>query len=60
MKELTREEILQLPTGTDFIIWNPLTKQLKVETTSPTDIAHNKHCYSGLKFYIKINEVEHE
>lgn len=57
MKELTREEILQLPTGIDFIIWNPLTKQLKVETTSPIDIAHNKHCYSGLKFYIKMEDV---
>ena len=56
MKELTKEEILQLPTGTDFIIWNPLTKQLKVETTSPIDIVHNKHCYSGLKFYIKMED----
>lgn len=53
MKELTKEEVKELPTGTEYVIWNPLSKQLKVETSSPIDIVHNKHCYSGLKFYVK-------
>ena len=44
MKEMTREEIKKLKPGTEFVIYNPLSNQ---------DIAHNKHCYENLKFYIK-------
>ena len=54
MKKMTKEEIMNLPVGTEYVIYNPLTKQLKVETASPIDIAHNKHCYSKLEFYVRI------
>ena len=53
MKEISKEEVLNLKTGTEYVIWNPLTNQLKVEIATPVDIAHNKHCYDKLKFYIK-------
>lgn len=53
MKELTKEEVLELKPGTEFVIYNPLSNQLKVEIASPIDIAHNKHCYDRLQFYIK-------
>lgn len=57
MKELTKEQVKELPNGTEYIIYNPLTKQLKVEIATPLDIVHNKHCYSGLKFYIKVEDI---
>ena len=53
MKEISKEEVLNLKTGTEYVVWNPLTNQLKVEIATPVDIAHNKHCYDKLKFYIK-------
>lgn len=53
MKEISKEEVLKLKVGTEYVIWNPLTNQLKVEIATPVDIAHNKHCYDKLKFYIK-------
>ena len=52
MKELTKEEAQKLKVGTEFVIYNPLTKQLKTEIASPVDIAHNKHCYNKLRFFI--------
>lgn len=58
MKEITKEEVKNLNIGTEYIVYNPLTNQMKVETSSPIDIAHNKHCYSELKFFVI--EVEHE
>lgn len=53
MKEISKDQVLNLKTGTEYIIYNPLTKQLKVEIATPVDIVHNKHCYDKLKFYIK-------
>jgi hypothetical protein len=53
MKEMTREEIKELKPGIEFVVYNPLSNQLKVEVSSPIDIAHNKYCYEKLKFYIK-------
>lgn len=53
MKEISKDQVLNLKTGTEYIIYNPLTKQLKVEIATPVDIVHNKHCYEKLKFYIK-------
>ena len=53
MKEITKEEVLNLKNGTEYVIWNPLTNQLKVEIATPVDIVHNKHCYEKLKFYVK-------
>lgn len=58
MKEISKEEVLNLKTGTEYVIWNPLTNQLKVEIATPVDIAHNKHCYDKLKFYVKGEENE--
>lgn len=58
MKEISKEEVLKLKVGTEYVIWNPLTNQLKVEIATPVDIAHNKHCYDKLKFYIKGEENE--
>lgn len=55
MKEITKEEAKELKTGTTYIVYNPLTQQYKEEIASPIDIVHNKHCYEGLKFYLKTN-----
>lgn len=53
MKEISKEEALNLKTGSVYYVYNPLTKQTKEEIASPIDIVHNKHCYSELKFYVK-------
>ena len=53
MIEISIDEARQLKVGTEYVIYNPLTKQLKIEIATPVDIVHNKHCYSGLKIYIK-------
>ena len=58
MKEITKEEAVKLNTGTEYIIYNPLTKQYKEEIASPIDIVHNKYCYSELKFYLKEDKDE--
>lgn len=57
MKEITKEEAKELPTGTEYVIFNPLTEQYKKEIATPIDIVHSKYCYEKLKFYI---EVENE
>lgn len=53
MKEVSKEEILKLKDGDKYIVFNPLTNTYKEETIGKNDIAHNKHCYSGLKFYLE-------
>ena len=53
MKEISKDDVLKLPSGTIYIIYNPLTNQYKEETASLKDIAHNKYCYNNLKFYLK-------
>ena len=53
MKEITKEEAKELPTGTEYIIFNPLTEQYKKEIATPIDIAHSKYCYEKLKFYLE-------
>lgn len=53
MKEITKEEAINLKKGTEYIVYNPLTEQYKKEIASPIDIVHNKHCYEGLKFYLE-------
>ena len=55
-KEITKEEVKNLPTGTVFIVYNPLTNQYKEEVASPIDIAHNKYCYEKLKFFIEVKD----
>ena len=49
--EITKEEAEQLPVGTSYIVYNPLTNQYKEENASPIDIVHNRYCYNKLKFY---------
>lgn len=40
--------------GFKFYIFNPLTNVLKEEILDKNSIVFNKHCYEGLKFYIKV------
>ena len=41
--------------GFKYYIYNPLTDTLKEETLDKNSIVFNKHCYEGLKFYIKVD-----
>lgn len=59
MKEISKDEVMNLPSGTEYVVYNPLTNQLKIETSSPIDIAHNKYYYSELRFFVK-EEKEQE
>lgn len=52
MTELTKEEAKELPEGTKYIIYNPLTDTYKEEMASLKDIVHNKYCYEKLKFFL--------
>ena len=56
MKEISIEEAKSLQVGTEYIVFNPLTKSFKIEIASPVDIVHNKHCYNQLKIYVKGEE----
>ena len=53
MKEITKEEAINLKTGTEYIVYNPLTNDYKKVIASPIDIVHNKYCYEKLKFYLE-------
>lgn len=53
-KEITKEQVKNLPIGTTYYVYNPLTDSTKEEIASPIDIAHNKYCYDKLKFYIEV------
>lgn len=53
-KEVSKEYIKQLPTGTKYYVYNPLTDITKEEYASPIDIAHNKYAYEKLKYYIEV------
>ena len=52
-KELKKEKVMKLKTGTVYYVYNPLTDNVKEETASPIDIVHNKHCYDKLRYFIK-------
>ena len=56
--EMTKKQVKELKTGTQYIVYNPLTKQYKEEVASPIDIVHNRYCYSELKFYKEILKYE--
>lgn len=53
MKEITKEEVLKLPEGTEYVAYNPFTNFLEIEQARKNDIAHNKYCVPTLKFYVK-------
>lgn len=52
-KEIKKEKVLKLKTGTVYIVYNPLTDNSREEVASPTDTVHNKHCYDKLRYFIK-------
>lgn len=52
-KELKKDKVLKLQTGTVYIVYNPLTDMSKEEIASPIDIVHNKHCFKNLRYFIK-------
>lgn len=52
MKELTIQEVLDLKEGTKYIVYNPLTDIRKIEIASKRDIAHNKHRYDKLQYFL--------
>lgn len=53
MKELTKEEVLNLKEGSQYVVYNPFTDRLTLETASKKDIVHNKYCVETLRFYVK-------
>lgn len=53
MKEITKEQAKELKTGTEYIVFNPLTNDYRKIIASPIDIVHNKYCYDKLKFYLE-------
>ena len=52
LKETKKEEILKLNKGEKYYCYNPLTDTWHEEIVGKNDIAHNKHAYSGLKYFI--------
>lgn len=50
-KEITKKEVLELPEGTDYAVYNPLTDTYKFECVGKNDIAHNKHAYEKLAYF---------
>lgn len=58
MKKISKEDVLNLPIGSTYIVYNPLTKQYKPEKALPNDIAHNKYAYEKLEFYTPIGEYD--
>lgn len=52
-KEIKKEQVMRFETGRVYIIYNPLTDNVKEEVASKTDIVHNKHCYDKLRYFIK-------
>lgn len=52
-KEIKKEKVLKLKTGTVYIVYNPLTDSSKEEIANPIDIVHNKYCYDKLRYFIK-------
>lgn len=52
-EEVTKDKVLKFKTGQVYIVYNPLTDSSREEVASPTDIVHNKYCYSGLRYFVK-------
>jgi hypothetical protein len=52
MKQITKEETINLIPGTMYMVYNPLTQLYKEEIAGSKDIVHNKYCYDGLSFYL--------
>lgn len=50
-EEITKEQVLELPEGTEYAVYNPLTDTYKFEKVGKNDIAHNKHAYEKLVYF---------
>ena len=55
--QLTKEEAKQKTENDQILIYNPITKQLKLENGGKKCIAHSKYAYSGL-IYLSLTEEE--
>ena len=51
--KVPKELILKLPEGVKYYIYNPLTNTIKEEISGKNDIAHNKHAYEKLEYYLE-------
>lgn len=58
-KEISKEQVLELPEGTDYAVYNPLTDTYKFEKVGMNDIAHNKYAYDKLVYFEVIKGEEH-
>ena len=54
-EEMTKEEVIELPEGTKYAIFNPLTLNYKFQERGKRnqDIATDKYAYEGL-IYLKV------
>lgn len=55
--ELTKEEAKQKTKNDQILIYNPITKRLKLEDGGKNCIANSKYAYSGL-IYLSLTEKE--
>lgn len=55
--QLTKEEAKQKTENDQILIYNPITKQLKLKNGGKKCIAHSKYAYSGL-IYLSLTEKE--
>ena len=57
--ELTKEEAKQKNENDQILIYNPITKKLKLEYGGKNCIVNSKYAYSGL-IYLSLTEKEQE
>ena len=57
--QLTKEEAKQKTENEQILIYNQITKQLKLENGGKKCIANSKYAYSGL-IYLSLTEKEQE
>ena len=57
LKELTKEEILKLEPGTKYFVYNPFSKNFRMEIVGKNDIAHNKYAVEKLRYYVEKQDV---
>lgn len=56
MKKVNKEYILMLlKEGDEYYVFNPLTNTYHTEIVGKNDIAHNKHAFDKLIYYVKEN-----
>jgi hypothetical protein len=57
LKKVTKEYVLTLLNkGDEYIVFNPLTNTYHTEIVGKNDIAHNKHAYDKLIYYIEVKK----